>query len=94
MYTIFLYKETNLILHFFIRYIKGKLRNILYFSTGIALLDQILSYLSFIFQPTPRAKLGSKAFKSLKKGQPVDDQVQADILVEAIRYRYLLIVLY
>ncbi|XP_060552949.1 sperm flagellar protein 2-like isoform X2 [Ruditapes philippinarum] len=36
-------------------------------------------------QPTPRAKLGSKAFKSLKKGQPVDDQVQADILVEAIR---------
>lgn len=36
-------------------------------------------------QPTPRAKLGAKALKSLKKGQPVDDQVQADILVEAIR---------
>ena len=40
----------------------------------------------FNFQPTPRAKLGVKAQKYLKKGQPVDDQVIVDILVEAIRY--------
>ncbi|KAL3868818.1 hypothetical protein ACJMK2_041577, partial [Sinanodonta woodiana] len=36
-------------------------------------------------QPTPRAKLGMKALKFLKKGQPVDDQVIVDVVVEAIR---------
>lgn len=36
-------------------------------------------------QPTPRAKLGSKAFRLLKKGKPVDDQLTVDILAEAIR---------
>lgn len=35
--------------------------------------------------PTAKAKLGAKAQKYLKKGQPIDDQVIVDILVEAIR---------
>ncbi|XP_052777050.1 sperm flagellar protein 2-like isoform X2 [Mya arenaria] len=35
--------------------------------------------------PTPRAKLGAKAQRFLKKGQAVDDQVLVDILVESIR---------
>ncbi|KAK6179274.1 hypothetical protein SNE40_011674 [Patella caerulea] len=36
-------------------------------------------------QATARAKLGSKVFKFLKKGKPVDEQLIVDILVEAIR---------
>lgn len=36
--------------------------------------------------PTPKAKLGAKALKYLKKGQPVDDQVIVDILIETIRW--------
>ncbi|ESO92609.1 hypothetical protein LOTGIDRAFT_120497 [Lottia gigantea] len=35
--------------------------------------------------PTARAKLGSKVFRFLKKGKPVDEQLIVDILVEAIR---------
>ncbi|XP_067937009.1 sperm flagellar protein 2-like [Watersipora subatra] len=34
---------------------------------------------------TPRAKLGGKALKLLKRGKPVDDQLTVDILAEAIR---------
>ncbi|XP_065923215.1 sperm flagellar protein 2 isoform X5 [Magallana gigas] len=37
-------------------------------------------------EPTPKAKLGAKALKYLKKGQPVDDQVIVDILIETIRW--------
>ena len=35
---------------------------------------------------TPRAKLGGKALRMLKKGKPVDDQLSVDILADAIRY--------
>lgn len=35
---------------------------------------------------TPKAKLGAKAQKYLKKGAPIDDQVIVDIIVEAIRW--------
>ena len=43
-----------------------------------------------IFQPTLRAHLGMKAAKILKKGQPVDDKMLIEILVEAIRYVFIL----
>ncbi|XP_063404210.1 sperm flagellar protein 2-like isoform X1 [Mytilus trossulus] len=36
-------------------------------------------------EPTPKAKLGAKAQKYLKRGAPIDDQVIVDIIVEAIR---------
>uniref|UniRef100_A0A2C9KBG9 Calponin-homology (CH) domain-containing protein n=1 Tax=Biomphalaria glabrata TaxID=6526 RepID=A0A2C9KBG9_BIOGL len=36
-------------------------------------------------EPTVRAKLGAKAFKSLRKGRPVEDQIVIDIIIEAIR---------
>ncbi|KAI8510088.1 hypothetical protein Bbelb_125160 [Branchiostoma belcheri] len=36
-------------------------------------------------EPTNRAKLGSKAIKSLRKGKSVDDQVLVDIVIDAIR---------
>nr|XP_022317151.1 sperm flagellar protein 2-like isoform X9 [Crassostrea virginica] len=36
--------------------------------------------------PTPKAKLGAKALKYLKKGQPIDDQVIVDTLIETIRW--------
>ena len=38
-----------------------------------------------IFQLTPKAKLGAKALRYLKKGTPIDDQVIVDILIEEIR---------
>ena len=38
-----------------------------------------------LFQPTARAKLGSKALKFLKKGRPVDDQIVVDVITETIR---------
>ncbi|XP_048761563.2 sperm flagellar protein 2-like isoform X3 [Ostrea edulis] len=37
-------------------------------------------------EPTPKAKLGAKALKYLKKGQAIDDQVIVDILIETIRW--------
>lgn len=34
---------------------------------------------------TPRAKLGGKAARLLKRGKPVDDALSVEILAEAIR---------
>jgi adenylate kinase family enzyme len=36
-------------------------------------------------QATPRAKLGQKAMKFLKKGKTVEDALLVDIVIEAIR---------
>ncbi|XP_066298432.1 sperm flagellar protein 2-like isoform X6 [Branchiostoma lanceolatum] len=36
-------------------------------------------------EPTTRAKLGSKAIKSLRRGKSVDDQILVDIVIDAIR---------